>query len=225
MGTNEEFNQAYEKIELWINQCLEDYELEEPINCLIQLGENGDLNSLLVLAKVASFEIDGFNDKTPTYWYQKAAELGSNFATFKYLTSLFGTKEFSELEEQLSALGKKGYIPALTTLGICYSRGIHVDKDRAKAAPYLKVSANSGSYEGAMEYSELLTFGEGVEEDLDEAIRYFEICVDISRLHEKSLENEYQHHTLYSEDTENIDCLEDAEAMLRRLKEEIEGVE
>ena len=224
MNIEESFNEAYEKVELWRNQVIEEYELEEPIKELTKLGEEGHINSLIVLGKLADLKIiEALINTQANYWFQKAADLGSEYAEFKCLESKLETANFSEIEKALISLGDRGYTLAYTKLGKCYSSGTHVDKDKTKAAPYLKKAADQGSYEASIRYSELLQYGEGVDENPEEAIKYFEKCVDISKTHSLALNEEYIHHTLYDEDEEYIDSLEDAESMFKQLKEEIEN--
>ena len=219
MNSDDIFEKAYEKVILWENQCLESYELEQPIKELIEIGNNGHIKALMVLANLSKFDLEELEGTSASDWYCKAADFGSLYAKYKYIESQLGKIDFVEVEKELVSLGKKGYIPAYSKLGVCYARGIGVTKDREVAAPYLKIAADGGSYEAGLQYVELLQYGEGVEKNIEEAVYYFKKCVEIARKGEEDAEfNSYTSSS--SEETEYIDTYEDAKEMFHQFLED-----
>ena len=116
------------------------------------------------------------DDEKAFFWLNKAAVTGHPWAQY-YLAWLYrrgaGTKENPERAAVLfEKAAKAGIAYAIYAIGDCYRKGYGVEKDPSKAITWLKNGRDSAACCVAL--GEMYEFGEGTEENLDEALYYYE---------------------------------------------------
>ncbi len=116
------------------------------------------------------------NDEKAFFWLSKAADAGHPWAQY-YLAWLYkkgaGTKENPERAAFLfEKAAEEGILFAVHAVGDCYRKGYGVKKDPFKAIKWLERGKDSAACQLAL--GEMYEFGEGTEENLDEALYYYE---------------------------------------------------
>ena len=113
------------------------------------------------------------------FWLKKAADTGHPWAQY-YLAWLFkrgaGTIEDPEKAACLfEKAAEAGIAYAIHAAGDCYRKGYGVKKNPFKAIEWLKKGRDSAAC--CLALGEMYEFGEGIKENLDEALYYYE-CAD-----------------------------------------------
>lgn len=138
----------------------------------------GRLVLLLLLALLPLTQARGAKERTDIDRLQELAESGNpkaqnDLATFYFIRSMSGTNEdFALAVYWFEKAALKNEPHALFNLGICYERGLGVEKDMKKALDYYRQAADLGLEKAQLNCA--LTFQEM--QGMAEAARYFEMA-------------------------------------------------